>query len=97
MSAPIKGEGSLKTPERHPLDWKSPEFYNEKSLFKDLERETEEKTSSVHFLRFELTPEMIAAAKEGAPFSMAIDHTAYRYQTDVLPEETRASLVKDLE
>lgn len=40
MSAPIKGsgEGSLKAPERHPLDWKNPDFFNEDSLFKELER-----------------------------------------------------------
>ena len=63
----------------------------------DLERETGEKTSSVHFLRFEFRPEMIAAAKEGAAISMAIDHPAYRYQTDALPDATRASLVKDLD
>ena len=62
----------------------------------DLERETEEKTSSVHFLRFELTPDMIAAAKEGAPISMAINHPAYTYRVETLPEATRASLVKDL-
>jgi hypothetical protein len=63
----------------------------------DLERETEEKTSAVHFLRFEFAPEMIAAAKGGAAISMAIDHPAYRYQTVALPEATRASLVGDLE
>jgi hypothetical protein len=63
----------------------------------DLERETEEKTSSVHFLRFEFTPEMIAAAKKGAAITMAIDHPAYRYQTEALPEAKRASLVKDLD
>jgi hypothetical protein len=63
----------------------------------DLERETEEKTSSVHFLRFEFAPEMIAAAKGGAAISMAIDHPAYRYQTDALPESTRTALVSDLE
>ena len=63
----------------------------------DLQRETEEKTSFVHFLRFELTPEMIASAKEGAAISVAIDHPAYRYQTGALPEATRASLVKDLD
>ncbi len=40
MATPIKGsgEGSLKTPQRHPLDWKNPEFYDEQSLFKELER-----------------------------------------------------------
>jgi hypothetical protein len=63
----------------------------------DLERETEEKTSSVHFLRFEFAPEMIATAKGGAAISMAIDHPAYRYQTDALPESTRTALVSDLE
>jgi hypothetical protein len=63
----------------------------------DLERETEEKTSSVHFLRFELTPEMIAAAKNGDAISAAIDHPAYRFQTDALPEATRASLAGDLD
>ncbi len=63
----------------------------------DLERETEEKTSSVHFLRFELTAEMIAAAKEGAAISAAIDHPAYRYQTDGLPDATRACLAGDLD
>lgn len=62
----------------------------------DLEQETDVKRSSVHFLRFELTPEMIAAVKEGAAISVAINHPAYRYQTNPLPEATRASLVKDL-
>jgi Fe-S oxidoreductase len=40
MAAPTEGrrEGSLEAPTRHPLDWKSPEFYNEEALFKELER-----------------------------------------------------------
>lgn len=63
----------------------------------DLERETEEKTSSVHFLRFELTPEMIAAAKEGAPIAMGIDHEHYGHTVDPVPENVRASLVGDLD
>lgn len=63
----------------------------------DLERETEEKTSSVHFLRFELTPEIIASVKDGAAISMTIDHPAYRYQTEALPEATRTSLAGDLD
>jgi len=63
----------------------------------DLSRENSERKSLVHFLRFELMPEMIAAAKKGAAISVAIDHPAYRYQTDALPEATRASLVKDLD
>jgi hypothetical protein len=62
----------------------------------DLERETEEKTSSVHFLRFELTPAMIKAAKQGVPLSMGIDHPNYQASVSPLPEATRASLVADL-
>ncbi len=61
----------------------------------DLDRETEEKTSSVHFLRFELTAPMIAALKGGAALTMGIDHPAY--QAMVTPSATvRASLIADL-
>jgi hypothetical protein len=63
----------------------------------DLERETAEKTSSVHFLRFELTPEMVSAAKGGAPIAAGIDHEYYRYHADPLQEPVRASLVADLD
>jgi len=63
----------------------------------DLDRETEEKTSSVHFLRFELTPEMVAAAKAGEPISMGIDHENYAHVIDALPENIRQSLVGDLD
>jgi hypothetical protein len=63
----------------------------------DLERETTEKTSSVHFLRFELTPEMVAAAKEGAPIGVGFDHEAYPYKVDPIPDDVRASLVEDLD
>jgi len=62
----------------------------------DLERESEEKTSSVHFLRFELTPEMVAAAKGGAPIGVGIEHEAYCHAVDTLPDATRASLAADL-
>ena len=62
----------------------------------DLERTTEEKTSSVHFLRFELTPEMIKAVKSGATISMGIEHPAYTYNVSPVPEATRASLAQDL-
>lgn len=61
----------------------------------DLERETEGKTAAVHFLRFELTPGMIAAAKAGAPIRAGIDHDLYRESVTV-PEPVRASLVADL-
>jgi len=62
----------------------------------DLERENEQKTSSVHFLRFELTPEMIKAVKGGAALSVGIDHAAYSHSVMPVPVPTRESLVKDL-
>jgi len=62
----------------------------------DLERTTEEKTSSVHFLRFELTPAMIKAVKSGAAVSMGIDHPAYTHSVSPLPGAIRASLAQDL-
>jgi hypothetical protein len=62
----------------------------------DLERETEEKTSSVHFLRFELTPEMAEAVKQGAPVSIGIDHPAYTHSVEPLAKNIRDSLAQDL-
>ena len=62
----------------------------------DLERENEEKTSSVHFLRFELTAGMVAAGKSGAALSVGVDHPAYTANTGALPEAVRASLASDL-
>ena len=63
----------------------------------DLERDTEQKTSAVHFLRFELSPQMVAAAKEGAAISMGIDFPAYQHVSDPIPENIRVSLVKDFD
>jgi len=62
----------------------------------DLERSTDEKTSAVHFLRFELDPDSIAAVKAGADIRMGIDHDAMRCEV-TLSEDTRRSLAKDLE
>lgn len=62
----------------------------------DLEREDEEKTSAVHFMRFELTPEMVKAVKQGAAIAMGSDHPAYVHQTDPIPPATRDSLARDL-
>jgi hypothetical protein len=61
----------------------------------DLERENEEKTSSVHFLRFELTPAMRAAVKAGAAVKLGCDHTHYPAHVTI-PPETLASLASDL-
>jgi hypothetical protein len=62
----------------------------------DLERSTDEKTSSVHFLRWQLSPEMIAALKEGASLSFGIDHANYSSALEPVPDHLRASLLEDL-
>ncbi|MEO7742184.1 MAG: DUF3501 family protein [Usitatibacter sp.] len=62
----------------------------------DLERENEAKTSSVHFLRFELTREMIESLRYGVGVAMGVDHPHYVAAVDPLPEETRAALIRDL-
>jgi hypothetical protein len=61
----------------------------------DLERSTDEKTSAVHFLRFELDPASIAAAKAGAAIRMGIDHDRLRSAVE-LSDASRRSLVADL-
>jgi hypothetical protein len=63
----------------------------------DLERSNEDKTSAVHFLRFELTPEMIASLKSGAALAAGIDHPAYQYSIDPVPDSSRAALLRDLD
>jgi len=62
----------------------------------DLERSTDEKTSAVHFLRFELDPDSVAAVKRGADVKMGIDHEEMRCEV-TLSDETRKSLVQDLD
>jgi len=62
----------------------------------DLERENEEKTSSVHFLRFELSPAMIASLKAGAALGMGVDHAALSASIPAIGEAARAALVRDL-
>src|SRR5258706_2027556 len=62
----------------------------------DIERETEDKTSSVHFLRFELTAGMADSLRRGAALSAGIDHPPYAAVIDPLPAEARVALVRDL-
>lgn len=62
----------------------------------DLERATEDKTSSVHFMRFEFSQDMIAAAVAGAEVSVGIDHPEYTHEV-MLEDAARASLVGDLD
>lgn len=62
----------------------------------DIERENAEKTSSVHFLRFELHPGMIQALKGGAALSVGVDHPHYRHDLSPVAPATRESLLGDL-
>lgn len=63
----------------------------------DLERSTEDKTSAVHFMRFELSDEDIKAMRDGAPISAGINHELYNYTISPIPAETRDSLLQDLD
>ncbi|MEW8237381.1 MAG: DUF3501 family protein [Candidatus Thiodiazotropha taylori] len=62
----------------------------------DLERTTEDKTSAVHFIRFELTEGMIESLKNGAKLSAGIDHAEYDYTIDGLDSAVKSSLISDL-
>jgi len=62
----------------------------------DMERENADKTSAVHFLRFELSPSMVAAMKSGASASLGVDHEHYRYLVSPLPDAIRDTLSRDL-
>ena len=61
----------------------------------DMERENEEKTAAVHFLRFEFTPQMIAAAKAGAALSIGVNHANYQAETGPLSPAVHMALVSD--
>jgi hypothetical protein len=61
----------------------------------DLERANSEKTSSVHFSRFEFTADMIAAIQNGAAIAMGSDHPNYNYRVDEIDPETQGSLMED--
>jgi Protein of unknown function (DUF3501) len=63
----------------------------------DMDRENEEKTSAVHFLRFELTPSMVEAMKSGASLSIGVDHDNYRHLISPLPAAVRDTLGRDLD
>ena len=62
----------------------------------DLERENEEKTSAVHFVRFELSDDMAAALGQGAALSVGVDHENYRAELSPVPDAVRAALGADL-
>lgn len=62
----------------------------------DLERSDDEKTSAVHFLRFELTEEQVQQLKGGAELAAGIDHDNYQVEIRPISENFRLSLLKDL-
>ena len=63
----------------------------------DLERDSDDKTSAVHFLRFELQPGQVQALKEGAPLAAGIDHPRYTVEIRPVPANVRDSLLADLD
>jgi hypothetical protein len=63
----------------------------------DLERDTEEKTSAVHFLEFRLPPEQVRALKEGASLAAGIEHENYHVEVRPVPDNVRNSLLNDLD
>jgi len=63
----------------------------------DLERSNEEKTSAVHFLRFELAPPMVEGLKSGAALAAGIDHPAYQQSVNPVPDSLRSALLRDLD
>lgn len=63
----------------------------------DLERENDRKTAAVHFLRFELPHEHVAALKGGASLAVGIDHAEYTHDVARVDEARRAALVADLD
>lgn len=63
----------------------------------DLERSDDDKTSAVHFLRFELSAEDIAALRDGAELAAGIDHPNYQVDVRPVPANIRQSLLEDLD
>ena len=63
----------------------------------DLDRADEEKTSAVHFLRFELSAEQVQALKDGAPLAAGIDHENYQVEINPVADNIRQSLLEDLD
>ena len=62
-----------------------------------MSRSNDDKTSAVHFLRFELDNNMITALKDGANLSAGITHTAYNHTVDVVSDNIKGLLMKDLD
>ena len=79
--------------------WLKIDGFNEIYPFsdEDLERENENKTSAVHFLRFQLNHEMVGALKLGSQLSAGISHGAFQHTVNPIPDNIRESLISDLD
>ncbi len=79
--------------------WMQVEGHDKVTSFanEDLERTNDDKTSAVHFLRFELDQEMINSLKNGANLSAGITHAEYHHIVDVVPDRVRKLLLEDLD
>jgi len=79
--------------------WMQVEGHDKVTLFanEDMERTNDNKTSAVHFLRFELDQEMITSLKSGANLSAGITHAEYHHIVDVVPDSVRKLLLEDLD
>jgi Protein of unknown function (DUF3501) len=62
----------------------------------DLERENEDKTSAVHFLRFQLDADMVKSLQYGVALSMGVEHENYVAMLAPLPASYQQALLKDL-
>ena len=62
----------------------------------DMDRSREEKTSSVHFLRYQLNPDQVAALRSGASITAGVEHDAYPLDNVVVAEDVRLALLGDL-
>jgi hypothetical protein len=62
----------------------------------DLERDNDQKTSAVHFVRFEFTPAMKARLRDGVALQIGCDHPNYPVPTQTIESQARAALLKDL-
>ena len=79
--------------------WMQVEGHNKIRPFtnEDMERTNDDKTSAVHFLRFELDQEMVTSLKNGANLSAGITHAEYQHIVDVVPDSVRKLLLEDLD
>ncbi len=63
----------------------------------DLQRDNGTKTSSVHFMRFELTPDMVRAVKGGRTLAVGVEHAQYRHRVDPVADQIRMAIAADLD